>query len=423
MKRLFVLLALIVASAIPLAAQHGNTLTIPFAGVPSGSCAFMQLASDTVNGNNYFCNPLTHAWVQAGAGGTGTVTVVAAGSLTSTAIVTGGGAQALQTPSATSTLSAAGALSLAAGGSLKSADTGTPGFTFATNSIAANQTVNFAAGKGISSSDTGAPSLLFGTNLITLNQPLSAAGIPVPGVIGGTTPAAGHFTTLDATGGVTATADGTHPGNAAFAGNTTVVTPAANTFNLMGPATATFTAYALQFPNAAPAANTILCTGAPSSAVSQATYCNSVTNLTLVTPALGTPSALVLTNATGLPAAQVPPVPTLTNTCAVGAAHTLTGPFEVFQGSTATDCYVQPPTPVAGYEFCIGSDTNVSTKIHLKALGGSASYELIDRTGLGTAGTGTVDTATGTVTNQICIQGLSTTVYRIMNKVGDFANN
>lgn len=46
-------------------------------------------------------------------GGSGTVTVVAAGSLTSTAFVTGGGLQALQTPSATSTLSAGGNASFA----------------------------------------------------------------------------------------------------------------------------------------------------------------------------------------------------------------------------------------------------------------------------------------------------------------------
>lgn len=44
--------------------------------------------------------------------GTGTVTVVSSGTLTSTALVTGGGSQTLQTPSATSTLSSAGNLSV-----------------------------------------------------------------------------------------------------------------------------------------------------------------------------------------------------------------------------------------------------------------------------------------------------------------------
>lgn len=46
-------------------------------------------------------------------GGSGTVTVVSSGSLTSTALVTGGGTTTLQTPSATSTLDSSGNLSLA----------------------------------------------------------------------------------------------------------------------------------------------------------------------------------------------------------------------------------------------------------------------------------------------------------------------
>lgn len=73
-------------------------------------------------------------------------------------------------------------------------------------------------------------------------------------------------------GGIAAGPDGVHPGDISLVGNTTVVAPAANTFNLMGPSAATFTAYALQFPNAAPAANTVLLSGAPTSAVSQVTY-------------------------------------------------------------------------------------------------------------------------------------------------------
>jgi len=51
------------------------------------------------------------SWATASGGGT--VTVVSSGSLTSTALVTGGGTTTLQTPSATSTLSSGGALSLA----------------------------------------------------------------------------------------------------------------------------------------------------------------------------------------------------------------------------------------------------------------------------------------------------------------------
>lgn len=52
-----------------------------------------------------------------GGGGPGTVTVVSSGSLTSTALVTGGGAQTLQTPAATATLDSGGNVSSPGGAS------------------------------------------------------------------------------------------------------------------------------------------------------------------------------------------------------------------------------------------------------------------------------------------------------------------
>src|SRR5271157_173618 len=91
--------------------------------------------------------------------------VTSAASLTSTALVTGAGSQASQTPSATSTLSSAGVLQLAAGGSLGSADTGTPTFTFAANKVTLNQPLYH----GLTSNQivTGTS-----TNLTTLNFPI-----------------------------------------------------------------------------------------------------------------------------------------------------------------------------------------------------------------------------------------------------------
>jgi len=67
-------------------------------------------------------------WAAAG-GGSGTVTVVGAGSLTSTALVTGGGTTTLQTPSATTTLDSSGNLSIA--GQLVIANGAVEGFKFA----------------------------------------------------------------------------------------------------------------------------------------------------------------------------------------------------------------------------------------------------------------------------------------------------
>ena len=66
-------------------------------------------------------------------------------------------------------------------------------------------------------------------------------------------------------------ADGVHPGNSQYVGNTTIVTPASNTANIMGPNAATFTAYGLQLPLAAPSVISNVQIGAVSSAVSQIT--------------------------------------------------------------------------------------------------------------------------------------------------------
>src|SRR5208337_3738544 len=96
--------------------------------------------------------------------------VTSAASLTSTALVTGAGSQASQTPSATSTLSSAGVLQLAAGGSIGSADTGTPAFTFTANKVTLNQPLYH----GLTSNQivTGTS-----TNLTTLNFPIPGGAV------------------------------------------------------------------------------------------------------------------------------------------------------------------------------------------------------------------------------------------------------
>lgn len=110
----------------------------------------------------------TGTWVTLS--GSGTVTVVASGALTSTALVTGGGTTTLQTPSATSTLDSSGNLAVAAGGSLGSADTGTPKFTFATNKVTLNQPLNHALTTNQEVYGTS-------TNLTTVSFPASSGAV------------------------------------------------------------------------------------------------------------------------------------------------------------------------------------------------------------------------------------------------------
>lgn len=105
MKRLLLFLAI----SVSCQAQLGNVVMKFFTSDPTGvKCSNKQMATLVSDGSLYNCDPTTHAFVAVGGGGSGTVTVVGAGSLTSTAIVTGGGSQAVQTPSATSTLDSSG---------------------------------------------------------------------------------------------------------------------------------------------------------------------------------------------------------------------------------------------------------------------------------------------------------------------------
>lgn len=77
---------------------------------------------------------------------------------------------------------------------------------------------------------------------------------------------------------VSTTADGVHPSQLNFVGNTTAQAAGSNTFGIQGPNAATFTAYNWQVASAAPGGSSFMLLGAPSAGVSQLTYSAAGTN-------------------------------------------------------------------------------------------------------------------------------------------------
>jgi len=67
MRRLLTLLTLLTLSGLAAHAQMGNTVTVPFAGAPSGSCSVIMYAINTSNGDFYDCP--SGSWVKVGSSG------------------------------------------------------------------------------------------------------------------------------------------------------------------------------------------------------------------------------------------------------------------------------------------------------------------------------------------------------------------
>ena len=57
MKRLFgiIIVAMLLSVGSARGQGQGNTVTLPYSGVPAGACSFQMLANDVTNHNLYFC--------------------------------------------------------------------------------------------------------------------------------------------------------------------------------------------------------------------------------------------------------------------------------------------------------------------------------------------------------------------------------
>lgn len=289
--------------------------------------------------------------VGAGGGGTGTVTSVA-----TTGPITGG------------TITTTGTIACATCGV-----TGT-----GLNQFAATTSAQLA---GVISDETGTVLLVFNTSPTLVTPVLGVAAATSINKMAITAPA---------TSSTLAVADGK-----TFTVN--------NTLTLAGTDGQTMT-----FP-------TTSATIARTDAANTFTGVQTMTSPVLTTPNLGTPSALVLTNATGLPTAQVPAVP-LTS----GTSVTLSENHRYFV-CTGT-CTVTVPVPAAGIQYCVYNDNNIATVITLAAIGSSARYESTARTAYGTAGTGTFVSG-GAVGDKVCIVGRDTTHYSTLSFTGTWTAN
>ena len=197
-------------------------------------------------------------------GGTGTVTVVGAGSLGNNGIVTGGGTTTVQTICATCTLDASGNLVVASGGSLGSADTGTPKFTFATNKATFNQPLYLGTTSNqlVTGTSTNLTTLTFPapSGAITLTFPLTT-NYMIGANSDTTTTHVLHATAVAGVGNFAAIAAGDLPGGAGqiLAGSTPALTatPALGTDNSV--------AGTLQLANGSANAHTIWGSGATTS--------------------------------------------------------------------------------------------------------------------------------------------------------------
>jgi hypothetical protein len=150
------------------------------------------------------------------------------------------------------------------------------------------------------------------------------------------------------------------------------------------------------------------------------------TNMSLTTPALGTPSALVLTNATGLPAAQVPAVATVVDTASpVTVSTTASSEYHFNQhATTGTAMTYNLPTAAAGKQFCISNSNNGSAaNTGVITIAGSAAGQFIIFTDGTLSATGGNVTSGGAAADAACVVGVDATHWMLYVQRGTWTKH
>lgn len=103
-----------------------------------------------------------------------------------------------------------------------------------------------------------------------------------------------------------------------------------------------------------------------------------------------------------------------------GTSITLSAPAGY--GICTGACTVTLPVPAAGYTFCIYDDDAVTSAITINNPGTGVMFGLTDRSGYGTATTGTAVSTAGT-NSQICFYGRDATHYSVGSFTGTWTMN
>jgi hypothetical protein len=223
-------------------------------------------------------------------------------------------------------------------------------------------------------------------NAVTTANTLTYAGT------GGITASGGPITSSPASGVA---------GSDAIVGNTSEPSLASNTFTLIGPNSASFTAYGLQMSATGPSAAGVMLVGSPSSNISQVTFGTVLPNgVTATTQTAGNNSTDVATTA------YVNTVYNLIQTS--GSPYTMSAITGIYWNNTASAYSWDLPTPAAGLQVCVG---NYQARATAQSLIPPAGVTIYFEGAAGTSGSSTGLVSGGAAGDFICLVGTSTTTY------------
>jgi len=275
---------------------------------------------------------------------------------------------------------------------------------------------------------------------ISVTNPYNAAAVAITGgsidgtVVGGTTPAAGHFTSVSTGGTTTAITGGTAGTEATAEGTAPTTITGSGTFDIFyGDSTlhaikecanSTSSAIGTCLPVAEmPASvttNDLLASASNGYGTVDTGILYTNVTQTTITPAANQicvygSTAKTCTPTTTLPSVALPVVTTTVSSGSISAVTT-NNTYII----CTTTCNVTPLQAAAGVQLCVRNAPGSATVITLNALGASNYYELTTHAGWGTVNHAVV--SGGAATDSICLVGYDTTHYAVMSYTGTWAD-